>query len=355
MHKQRQRADDGDARSCEKPDDKGDPLNHSAPPHQLEQSLTPELLAELWPKVVSQLASDLRYRRLDPDTIEDFCQDAFVKALVHRGGISPTLDDLRRWTRVVVRNDATKRLRRLERLAEGDVPEDQASASDVEREVVARDRLRAVLDAVKRLPPEYRVAVGLAVSEGDRGPTKREQDKVSLRLHRARQALRKVTGALGGWRFAEWRWRLVGSEAIVSAAATGVAAFMVAGLLALTPAKPGGSAKTGERPVEQASAAGPVLNRRAGSGVRSGMNAPSAPSGQVDGSRRPSEADRYQTHAVVRTVNGRPAVAVGTTERPSPDQPLVCYGSVPGVAPGCIPHPLRNSPNPSISAIFRNL
>lgn len=143
-------------------------------------------LSEVWPEVARSLRPFLRRKGVPAAAIDDVVQDVAVAAVAQRVAFADA-NDLLRWARVVaIRRLWRERAAATRALPYAAVPE-RAAVDNVEDGAVARRELAAVIDAALALRQEDLSAFQAAAT---REGSKRERDRLSLRLHRARQRLR---------------------------------------------------------------------------------------------------------------------------------------------------------------------
>lgn len=188
-----------------------------------------DFLSAAWGGIEPELRRVLR-ALLQPADVDDVVQEVFIRlaARAERRPLVPdAVGDLARlaaWRLGLntVRDAAFRAQPRAE-LPEAMTP------NDLEEQAVWHMDLDRVLQAIEGLSDPDRQAIRRALSP-QRGRTKREQDRLSLRLFRARTRLRaRVTGVLGGlpaWRWRPWHGQLV--EVAGSATASVVLAALVA-------------------------------------------------------------------------------------------------------------------------------
>lgn len=136
-----------------------------------------------WPEVERRVRRYLSRRVSHEQIAEDATQVAAEQAMARKVDFVDA-EDLSRWCVVVARHYAIDCQRKDARLLWGEIPE-HTSRDDIERQVVHRALLDAVLAEYSRLPQLQREAL-FSDTTGD------DRDVQYLRRHRARKALRTV-------------------------------------------------------------------------------------------------------------------------------------------------------------------
>jgi hypothetical protein len=245
-----------------------------------------------------------------------------------------------RWLNVVAHRIVSNWQRSAARIEDVQPPE--RAVPDLAETVEPRLLLDAAIEAMSSLPERDRRALTTALGMQPRGATRRERDRVSLQVLRARRRLRE---RLEGWwaAFPWWRWWVDPAQlAAVPSAAVVAVAVTVAAMSGWQSQERAESAVFGR--IERVAAISSVgvdlshVSPRVGGAAstpewRQGTGEAVAPASLPS----PGPVDH-------RIVLVPPAGAPGTTEgetRPRNDDALVCWGNLSVVADTCVPHPLR--------------
>jgi RNA polymerase sigma-70 factor (ECF subfamily) len=143
----------------------------------------------------------------DASEAEDIAQETFVRAYrnLHRFAVRGTRDKFSSWLYQLARNAAIDALRRKRRrpvqsLDDG-LGREPLADGDPAQDATARERERAIAEAIAALPEEQRTAMALTVYQ-DLSTTETARimkcsgKSVEARLYRARQFLRRRLAAL---------------------------------------------------------------------------------------------------------------------------------------------------------------
>ncbi|HEX2039781.1 MAG TPA: hypothetical protein VHF47_08630 [Acidimicrobiales bacterium] len=307
----------------------------------------------MWGEIEPELRRVLG-RLVQPADVDDIVQEVFIR-LAARCRRKPLpveavvdLAKLAGWNLGLnaVRDAGTRALPR------GTVP-DVPAATDVEEQAVWHLNLDRVLAAIADMSDADRRVILEALSPTrPHGATKREQDRSSLRLFRARSRLReRVAGVLSG--LPVWRWRLRVRPEVAQALGSFGATVVVAVVGVLAPAP-----SPAPRVAQVVSSSGPAPPPAP---VPAAVAASPRAAVPHTGSAVHGGADRG-VHVAAATRPPAPRTDVATPENklvgvPHPaggedvatlhgyDRgervPLACIGGGPLDPPVCVPHPLR--------------
>lgn len=149
-----------------------------------------ELYSRYWPRVY-RFAAKLTG---NPDSAEDICQDAFLKARDAIQGLVKA-ESLRSWLFSIVRNEINAHFRRFR--GNGAIDREMLAAAETPHDLIEQDEIVGLVSqAVEALKPEYRAVILLreyeqlsyreiAEATGD------TESSVKSRLFKARRALLK--------------------------------------------------------------------------------------------------------------------------------------------------------------------
>lgn len=135
------------------------------------QRRDPQAMADLYDRY-SRLAYSLIFRIVkDAAVAEDLVQESFLRVWNRVQGFDPERGALGPWVLAVARNRAIDYLRSVDgRMAQSAVEleanEHPSMFTDLEREVLNRDRARHLQHAFERLNPHQRLVIELAYYEG---------------------------------------------------------------------------------------------------------------------------------------------------------------------------------------------
>jgi DNA-directed RNA polymerase specialized sigma24 family protein len=309
----------------------------------------------MWGEVEPELRRVLG-RLVQPADVDDIVQEVFIR-LAARCRRKPLpveavvdLAKLAGWNLGLnAVRDAS--LRALPRDRVPDLPD----ANDVEEQAVWHLDLDRVLAAVAEMPEADRAVIAEALSPTRaRGATKREQDRTSLRLFRARNRLRaRIAGVLSGFPALRWRLRLRPevAQALGSFGSTVMMATMMGVLGGDVPPRPPApvTVVVAEAAAEvvppEAPQSPPVAHRATVQAGGPDRTPSTAPVTAVSSPPVPEEATPpVQTLVTVpRPTGGNDVATVGGRDRRE-DEPLVCAGGWPVTRAEdtiCVDHPLR--------------
>jgi RNA polymerase sigma-70 factor (ECF subfamily) len=105
----------------------------------------------------------------DVATAEDLCQETFLKAWTHIATFDASRGSLRTWLQTAARNRALDYVRSFGgRMAVNSVEleDDSISSTGFEADLLHSDQVRAVRQALDRLPENYRTVLQLAYDHG---------------------------------------------------------------------------------------------------------------------------------------------------------------------------------------------
>ena len=156
--------------------------------------LITENFGSTWLQVEPRLLADLCDRGVRRENARDVCQEVALKAL-SLGVPFESESDLLRWARVVGRRLAIDHHRRDQRLLFGDVP-DRSGGHQPEEIVTDRLEVASVAAALAQLPHRDRE---LLLSEPQSIDDRREQVRIAVRRHRARQRVLALIAKVAGW------------------------------------------------------------------------------------------------------------------------------------------------------------
>jgi len=306
----------------------------------------------MWGEVEPELRRVLG-RLVQPADVDDIVQEVFIR-LAARCGRKPLpveavvdLAKLAGWNLGLnaLRDAAARAVPR------GAVPE-VTDASDVEEQAVWHLDLDRVLAAIAEMSEADRAVIAKALSPSRaRGVTKREQDRLSLQLFRARNRLRaRIAGVLSALPLWRWRWRMRPevAQALGSFGATVMVATVVGVLGGSGATAPPAAVAAVTATVRAPTTAPPAVEPKAPVVVPPPVRAvPAAPAAQPAprSTVAPVEAaPPVRTIVTVpRPTGGDDVAAVGGRDRREQDQ-LACLGGGPVTAVAetvCVPHPLR--------------
>lgn len=149
-------------------------------------------LSEVWPEVAERLRTYLIRSGAPSALIPDLVQDV-AEAAIRQKVKFTSADDLMRWGRVVAQR---KLWRELKRTSRADVAEPSIALEGDERvedAAIARRQLEVTLAATDLLPRQHLEALTTPPPRGG----KRERDRHSLRLLRARRKLEELAKRFG--------------------------------------------------------------------------------------------------------------------------------------------------------------
>ena len=168
------------------------------------------LVAKYWKLLVAWVRPRLR----DPSEAEDVVQETFIRAFRALG----RLEDSRRflgWLMRIARNQAADQIRRRRDLRSLDAAREGEDAfvdvpfiqEDLGEKIDRAEEVRAVLGAVDRLPPRYRLVVLLKHFQGLSGAEMAEamgepEGTIRNRLFRAHEKIRRLVERVPGARIA---------------------------------------------------------------------------------------------------------------------------------------------------------
>jgi len=132
----------------------------------------PQALAELYDRY-GRLAYTIIHRQVnDHSTVEDLVQETFLRVWTRIQGFDAERGDLGTWVVAVARNRAIDYLRSIEcRFAQASVQMEPAGQPHAvtpafENDLLHRERVRAIRQAIARLRPDHRLVLQLAFGEG---------------------------------------------------------------------------------------------------------------------------------------------------------------------------------------------
>jgi DNA-directed RNA polymerase specialized sigma24 family protein len=195
-------------------------------------------LGHVWPDVGERLFRLLRSRGVDRPTTEDIVQETAARVL-ERAVPFDSSDDLFRWAAVVGWRLAVDNHRQQNRLIEKNPPE-SPSPADVQREVENRLRLADLGAELAKLSATDQETLRSALDPAS-FENRKEAIKHSVRLHRARNRLRKRLEewgplSLGGWLRRTLTLRRSANKAVALGSAVSiVGAALVVGPSLLSP------------------------------------------------------------------------------------------------------------------------
>jgi hypothetical protein len=296
-----------------------------------------DFLSGEWLGIEPELRRVLR-GLLQPADVDDVVQEVFIRlaARAERRPLVPEavvdLGRLAAW-RLGLNALRNAGVRAQPQAVLPDVP----GTTSLEEQAEWHLELGRVLAVIEELSVADRQAIMRALSP-ERGGTKREQDRLSLRLLRARGRLRaRISDVFGGLPI--WRWRLL-SAPLVEAGAIG--ASLVLGLLALVPAPVDGQRPT-MMPLVAVAPPPSDPPRLEGSSEaqeqRRGEPGPDRkPLGRATGPAEPTDAYNERPLLTVRGPTGDAGI---TSSDRGDRRDLACIGGGPLAGPVCVPHPLR--------------
>ena len=316
------------------------------PPATWELAADPVALSALLRDLEPRLMGSLLARRgVDRDMAREACQHVYVLFLTKQPPIE-SVEHAFRWLNIAAHRQVSKWQRRQRWISDDAVPEQ--AVTDVVEPVEARLLLEAMTAAFEELRPVDREALRLALEGRERGLTRRERNRVSLHIHRARNRLRSKLEEW--WVVLPWaRWRRAVQELPLTwspALGSNLCAMLLAGGALVAPAElaPSVTVQTGTglgvvlgvgQPVYEAAVAAlsPMTTERAHPNTSSSApRSPGAPSGPLDNHRLSVESPA--------TPYG--PIEAGTSPRQPEDDSLLCWGNLPQVPDGCVAHPLRH-------------
>lgn len=323
--------------------------SHSGHPRRLrpfikELPADSTALSALWPEIESWLMGSLLKRGVDHAVAKDACQEVAIRMMTRRARFD-SAEHFYRWLNIVAQRIVWKWHRKGERLTAEDVPE--GSSPDVAMAVEPRMTLEATVATFASLNETDRHALATALRMEQRGQTKRERDRVSLQVLRARKRLRdRLEGWLAG--LPCWRWFTSVDPApfaIVSSAALGAAAVTVSVLSGWLLPHP----TTRASAVEEISTSNTVGQSRSTIGAATAAVAAEPPVTYGDNTTRdttdidpPQPPGPLDQRVMVVPPMGAPGTTEGSTQPRDPnDNSLICWGNVPHVPDTCVVHPLR--------------
>lgn len=292
------------------------------------------------------MGSLLKRRGIDRTTAKEACQEVAERMLT-RQAIFESAEHFHHWLNKVAHNFVSNLQRKDTRLTTEDVPERSSPSVDVL--VEPRLALETTVAAFAELSEADRRALTTALRLEPRGETKRERDRVSLQVLRARKRLRDlVDGRLAGLPWWRWRWP---TDAVLCSVASQVAI----GAIAVTVGVLSGWVvphQAAEHPIiERISAHAPADRQPttddpgatpSATTATEPLRSPVRTTVHDEGERTPPEPEPWKHRVVVVP----PGDAPGTTEietnpRHPKDDSLFCWENVPHVDDACIAHPLR--------------
>ncbi|MDQ3757775.1 MAG: hypothetical protein M3394_07990 [Actinomycetota bacterium] len=327
-----------------------EPQDGTSSSGRMESPTIPPRLVEFLPRAGKSALASLLKRGLPGPVAEDIVQEVAYRAAA-KGIDPPSYRSLARWMHVAVHNRAATWLQASEReaarrTAVGDADQ-LVAAEDTATHVEQRAFLQAVALEFVALRSVDQEVIAMAANELRPGRTKRERDRFSLRLHRARS---RLEARLRDWLVAvTLRLRL--DDFIASAqhivpltAAIGVAGASAA--LGVAASAPAAASEKSARPLAAESPA---------SGAEAGDTATPATTSVAHAAARDSGVTVGTTPTTVPPVKPAPAVPYQRVDiRPSdgsgveaetreipPKAPLLCLTNMPVAGTNCVPHPLR--------------
>jgi hypothetical protein len=281
---------------------------------------------------------------------EDIAQEAVYRALVARID-PPSYRSMDRWLRVVAHNRAASWLRSTARQAAilAEMHQSTVSADDTELRVEQRALLRAVTAEFFQLRAADRNTILADANDARPGGTKRERDRFSLQLHRARL---RLEARLRGWLVAvALRFRLddflAGAQQFSPLVATlglvgASAAFGVAGTTPAAAAAAAAAAGAPARPPVH-----PAMERTAPMGATTATASAVPPprdrheAGRPPVPKAPTFADPIVPHRRVELSASTHRAIDAETRATPPSAPLLCVTNLPVAGTNCVAHPMR--------------
>lgn len=313
-----------------------------------EQPAPPRRLVEYLPRARENVLRSLLKRGIPLPVAEDVVQEAVYRALVKRID-PPSYRSMDRWLRVVAHNRATSWLRSTARRAAvvAELPQSPVSDGDPELRVEQRALLRAVTTEFFQLRAADRTTILADANDARPRGTKRERDRFSLQLHRARL---RLEARLRGWLVAvALRFRLDDilagaqqfSPLVVTLGLVGAgAAIGVTGTApAAAAAGAAGAAGAAARPLihtpaERIAPAGTTVSARALPPGRQEAVRPAVP-------RAHTVAEPIVPYQRVElSASSHRAIDAETRQTP-PSAPLLCVTNLPLAGTNCVAHPRR--------------
>jgi DNA-directed RNA polymerase specialized sigma24 family protein len=179
--------------------------------------LTDPDAGEVWRAVDAGLRRSLRSRRVSRDVVDDVIQETAARALT-LGIRYRDAADLLRWCHRVAANLAVDHYRARTRFSVA-YP-DVAAPTDVPREVELRLAVHQVHRAISLLPQPERERLLQALAPTPRAERdRRGATRLAVRRHRARERLRRLSGAVWAGLVLLWRLSRRVRPAVVSATA----------------------------------------------------------------------------------------------------------------------------------------
>lgn len=293
--------------------------------------LSGDTFAEHWPTLAAAAQRSLLSRGVPLSSAEDALQEAALRAF-GRTFHSPT--HARRWSTRVAHNLAIDAHRGSSRIELGDVPETEEAVGTADA-VLARIELSRVTSAIMGLSVQDQAVLRAAAESKTITGTKRERDRVALRLFRARKRLLEVLkAAIGVGGLAETLRRKPFVAAAMSAAAVAALTF--------TPLVSRGHVDVGAVPhTMKATAVSRVVSSALGETTLVAVPRPSpaagneeiAPAGQVA-----LAPNRINTELDLPSPTGGNLARIDTPEREE-RAPLLCVRNFPVVGEYCSPMP----------------
>lgn len=313
-----------------------------------EQPAPPRRLVEYLPRARDNVLRSLLKRGIPLPVAEDVVQDAVYRALKARID-PPSYRWMDRWLHVVAHNRATSWLRSTAQRAAilAELHQSTVSDDDPELRVEQRALLRALTTEFFELRAADRNAILADANDVRPKGTKRERDRFSLQLHRARL---RLEARLRGWLVAvALRFRLddvlagaqqfsplvatlglVGASAAIGVAGTAPAAA-AAGAAGAAARPPIHTAVERPAPVGVTTTSGSAVPRPVG---RQEAVKPPGP-------RAPTVAEPVVPHQRVElSATSQRAIDAETRATP-PSAPLLCVTNLPVAGTNCVAHPRR--------------
>lgn len=130
------------------------------------QFMTEEQKNSLYPEYHKKILGYIYNRVLNTDTAEDLCSLVFLKIYEKLDTFDETKASLSTWIFTVMRNTLFDYYR-AHRVSE-EIPEDLSDGKDLEEEVINRETLSALADALCELPEKQRDVIILRYYKGEK-------------------------------------------------------------------------------------------------------------------------------------------------------------------------------------------